>query len=94
VQAIALDQTRCDFLPVRPARYNIFRHVRPTVADLPAGSTWRDCNLDQFVPGIMMDLDLSLGSMESLDGEPASKYFRIVVETDTGDFECLAPAGF
>ncbi len=94
VQAIALDQTRCDFLPVRPARYNIFRHVRPTVAGLPEGITWRDCNLDQYVPGIMMDLDLSPGSMESLDGEPVWNYFRIVVETDTGDFECTAPSGF
>jgi len=42
----------------------------------------------------MEDIDLSPGSMESLEGEPASNYFRIVVETATGDFECQAAAGF
>jgi hypothetical protein len=90
VQAIALDQTRCDFLPLRPARYNIFRQVRPSVANLPAGLTWRDCNLEQVVPGIMMGLDLWPGSMESLTGQPVSNYFQIVVETATGDFDCVA----
>jgi hypothetical protein len=32
--------------------------------------------------------------MQSLDGEPVSQYFRIVVETATGDFECQASVGF
>ena len=35
VQAIALDQTQCGFTPDRPATYNFFRHVRPSVAELP-----------------------------------------------------------
>jgi hypothetical protein len=96
VRTIAMDQTQCGFFPVRPARYNIFRYVRPSVANLPADRTWRDCDLrsNNIVPDIMEDIDLSLGSMESLDGAPVSKYFRIIVETATGDFECQAPAGF
>ncbi len=92
VRAVALDQTQCFFDPPRPAMYNFFRRVRPSVAELPAGMTWRDCNLrDMGVPEIMLELDLSRGSMLSLDGEPASKYFRIIVETATGDFECSVP---
>ena len=92
VRAVALDQTQCLFDPPRPAMYNFFRHVRPSVAELPAGMTWRDCNLrDMGVPEIMLELDLSRGSMLSLDGEPATKNFRIVVETATGDFECSSP---
>jgi len=91
VQAIALDQTKCGFLPIRPATYNFFRHVRPSVAELPAGRSWRDCDLkDSGVPDIMLDMDLSHGAMPSLDDEPAWKDFRIIVETTTGDFECSA----
>jgi hypothetical protein len=90
VQAIALDQTQCGFLPTRPAKYNFFRQVRPSVADLSAGMSWRDCDLKLFVPGIMDDMDLSHGTMSSLAGEPAWKDFRIIVETATGDFECSA----
>ncbi|MCK9996892.1 MAG: hypothetical protein KAH56_11505, partial [Candidatus Krumholzibacteria bacterium] len=93
VQAIALDQTQCGFLPTRPAKYNFFRHVRPSVAELAAGKTWRDCDLKSSgqVPDIMLDMDISPGAMLSLDGEPASRYFRIIVETATGDFECYIP---
>jgi hypothetical protein len=94
VRAIAMDQTRCDFLPIRPGRYNVFRGVRPSVAELPAGRTWRDCDLWSVVPDIMEYIDLSPGSMESLDGEAVSQYFRIVIETATGDFECQASGGF
>ncbi|MEN8006129.1 MAG: hypothetical protein ABFS42_03900 [Candidatus Krumholzibacteriota bacterium] len=91
VRAIALDQTQCSFLPPRPAKYNFFRHVRPTVATPPAGKTWRDCDLTYLVPGIMLDMDISPGAMPSLDGVPAPRYFRITVETLTGDFECSMP---
>ncbi len=94
VQAIAMDQTRCDFFPIRPARYNVFRNVRPSVPTLPPGRTWRDCDLSVDVPDIIQELDLYPSSMESLDGVPVSQYFRIVVETDTGDFECQTPGGF
>ncbi len=93
VQAVALDQTQCGFLPTRPAKYNFFRHVRPSVAELAAGRTWRDCDLKSSgqVPDIMLDMDISPGAMLSLDGEPVSQYFRIVVETPSGDFECYIP---
>jgi len=39
VRAIALDQTQCGFFPVRPARYHLFRYVRPSVANLPPDRT-------------------------------------------------------
>jgi len=91
VRAIAMDQTQCGFLPIRPATYNFFRHVWPSEAELPAGVSWRDCNLkDSGVQEIMLEMDLSHGAMSSLDGEPAWKDFRIIVETATGDFECSA----
>jgi len=94
VQAITLDQARCDFFPVRPAKYNFFRQVRPSVAELPAGRTWRDCDLTGIIPGLQLNMDLSLGAMLSLDGEPVPQYFRIIVETATGDFECYTTTGF
>ncbi|MEN8007252.1 MAG: hypothetical protein ABFS42_09575, partial [Candidatus Krumholzibacteriota bacterium] len=89
VQAVALDQTQCNFLPTRPATYNFFRHVRPSVAELAPDQTWRDCHLEDY-PGmdVQMALDISPGAMESLGGIPVKQYFRIVVETLTGDFEC------
>lgn len=96
IRTVALDQTQCGLLPVRPARYNFFRYVRPSVATLPPGRTWRDCDLKSgnIVPDIMLDLDLSQGAMFSLEGEPVAKYFRIIIETDTGDFECQFPTGY
>ncbi len=96
VQAIALDQTQCGFSPPRPATYNFFRHVRPSVAELATGRTWRDCDLKTSgqVPEIQLNMDISPGAMPSLDEEPVSQYFRIIVETSTGDFECHAPARF
>ncbi len=96
VLAVALDQTLCEFFPTRPARYNFFRQVRPSVAELPAGRSWRDCDLKSggIVPGIMLDMDISPGVMPSLEWTPAPQYFRIIVETVTGDFECDAPIGF
>ena len=96
VQAIALDQTQCGFSPSRPATYNFFRHVRPSVAELATGRTWRDCDLKTSgqVPEIQLNMDISPGAMPSLDGEPVSQYFRIIVETSQGDFECHAPARF
>ncbi len=96
VQAIALDQTQCGFSPARPATYNFFRHVRPSVAELAAGRTWRDCDLKTSgqVPEIQLNMDISPGAMASLDEEPVLQYFRIIVETTQGDFECHAPARF
>jgi len=96
VQAVALDQTRCGFFPPRPARYNFFAAVRPSVAELPPGKSWRDCDLKSgsWVPGIQLDLDISPMTMASMDEIPVSQYFRIIVQTSTGDFECLSPAGF
>jgi hypothetical protein len=94
VQAIALDQTKCGFQPLRPGRYNFFRNVRPSVDTPPAGMSWRDCDLEFFVPDILLGMDISPGAMPSLGGEPATRHFRIIVETATGDFECQGPAGF
>lgn len=96
VQAIALDQTQCSFGPTRPARYNFFRYVRPSVRELPAGKSWRDCDLKSgnVVPDIQLDLDISPGAMESLEGAPVSQYFRLVVQTATGDFECYGSEGY
>jgi hypothetical protein len=99
VRAIAMDQTRCSFRPIRPARYNFFAQVRPSVAELPAGYSWRDCDLksSSIVPGIQFDLDISPGVMSSLDHTPVWQYFRIIVETpdpDDDDFECDGPPWF
>ena len=96
VQAVALDQTQCNFEPPRPAKYNFFRFVRPSVAELGPGVSWRDCNLKDSgnVPDIQLDMDISPGAMPSLEGAPVSQYFRIVVETLTGDFECYGSEGF
>jgi hypothetical protein len=91
VRAITLDQTVCGFNPTRPGKYNYFRKVRPPVAELPAGISWRDCNL--FVPDIKDGLTLSQGAMASDNGEFGwvTKDFRLVIETATGDFTCEAP---
>jgi len=95
VQAIALDQTQCGFSPTRPATYNFFRNVRPSQAELPPGRSWRDCDLkDSGVTGIQLTLDISPGAMASLDGWAASQFFRIVIETAPGDFECHSSDGF
>ena len=85
-----------NFEPIRPAIYNFFRFVRPSVAELPAGWSWRDKQLKDsgFIPDIQLDMDISPGAMESLEGAPVSQYFRIVVETLTGDFECYGSEGF
>lgn len=95
VQAVALDQTQCNFDPPRPAKFNFFRHVRPSVAELGPGMSWRDCDLqDSGISDIQLGIDISPGAMESLDGYAVSQYFRIVVQTLTGDFECYGSEGF
>ncbi len=94
VQAVALDQTSCDFNPPRPARYNFFKQVRPSLTELPSGMTWRDCNLGTPVSGIQDKLNLSQAAMQSLDGVPAVKNFRITIKTPAGDFECSEPKDF
>ena len=88
IQAVMQDQTACGFLPNRPAKYNFFQKVRPSVTELPIGRSWRDCQLEQFVPGIQQGIDLSQASMASLDNQPATKEFRLIVSTPEGDFEC------
>ncbi len=90
IQAIALDQTQCPFSPPRPAKFNFFRQVRPSQAELNPGQTWRDCNLELFIPGIQLDMDISPGAMPSLNKEPVTQHFRIIVETTGGDYECLS----
>ncbi len=89
IRAVALDQTQCGFLPIRPAYYHYFRGVRPSLASPPVGQTWRDCNL--FVPDIKGSLSLGLGAMSSRSGDPVTKPFRLVVETNTGDYFCENP---
>ncbi len=86
LMAVMLDQTACGFMPTRPGKYYYFKGVRPPISDLPTNQTWRDCNL--IVPDVKGSLDLSLGAMSSLAGSPATKYFRIILETNTGDFTC------
>jgi len=89
VRAVTLDQTACGFPPTRPGKYTYFKGVRPPLAQLPAGQTWRDCNL--FVPDVKDDVSLSFGAMASRDRVPVVKQFRLVVETETGDFTCELP---
>ncbi len=88
ISAVALDQTACGFQPTRPAKYNFFNHVRPSVAELASNLTWRDCLLEIYIQDIQQGLTLSQGVMSSLGGEAAVKRFRIIVETHDGDFEC------
>ena len=89
IRAVALDQTACGALPVRPGRYNYFRKVRPSVAALAPGQTWRDCNL--LIPDIKDGLSLADGAMASRGGVPVIKPFRLVVQTNAGDFTCSGP---
>jgi hypothetical protein len=90
IQAVTLDQTACSIKPLgRPGTYTYFRKVRPPVAELPAGQTWRDCGLS--LPDIKDALSLSRGAMASNNGEPFVKRFRLVVQTSTGDFTCATP---
>jgi hypothetical protein len=96
VQAIALDQTQCGFSPNRPAKYNFFRQVRPAVSELPAGRSWRDCDLkDANVEGmaqdIQLDMDISPAAMASLERRPVTQYFRIILVTPEGEVECYSP---
>ena len=84
VRAVVLDQSQCETRPVRPTRYNYFKEVRPSVLNLPANLSWRDCNLPSApqVPGIKDGLDLSQGAMESRqdvprDEQPVTRHFRV-----------------
>lgn len=88
VDAVAVDQTVCGTNPERPARYNFFRHVRPSGA-LPEGLTWRDCALESyFGPALKEKLPLAHGAMSSLDGRPVRKHFRLVLATPEGGLTC------
>jgi hypothetical protein len=82
VQAIALDQTQ-DFS--RPSAYNYFTQVRPSIQDLQGDATWRDGDLSATVVGIKNSLNLGDLIMESLDGTPAVKPFKIIVDVDWVD---------
>jgi len=88
VDAVALDQTICGLNPNRPARFNFFRKVRPP-AGMPAGLSWRDCDLDGYFGIQIKDrLPLSLGAMASLEGQPVRKRFTLRLITAAGDVYC------
>lgn len=88
VDAVAVDQTVCGTNPDRPARYNFFRHVRPS-GPLPEGLTWRDCALEAyFGPTLKEKLPLSHGAMSSLGGRPVRKHFRLTLVTPEGEATC------
>ncbi len=88
IDAVAVDQTVCGTNPERPARYNFFRHVRPS-GPLPDGLTWRDCSLESyFGPALKEKLPLAHGAMSSLEGRPVRKRFRLVLVTPGGESTC------
>ncbi len=93
MRLVAVDQTQCvGQRTVRPARYNYFRAVRPSIQNLPAGTTWRDCELRASVSGIKDGLDMSQHAMESNGGTPVSTFFRLHVETNLGEVvDCATP---
>ncbi len=92
VKAMAMDQTACGSKPVRPGQYSYFRNVRPSVAELPGAVTWRDCGLEYTIPGIKSGFTLTLGVMaNSKQSDAVVKHFRLVVQTDAGDFTCTLP---
>jgi hypothetical protein len=74
VRAVALDQSNCAAVPqARPAAYNYFKNVRPTVPTPPPTYTWRSCSLpSSLVPGLARKLDLAPAAMES--NAPAPDY--------------------
>ena len=91
VRAVTLDQTQCGINPIRPGKYNYFKQVRPSLAELPGVQTWRDCNL--FVPDIKDSLPLSRGAMAShAAADAVVKQFRLVVKLDVGgEYFCELP---
>ena len=85
IQAVARDQTQCGFFPTRPARYNLFRKVRPP--ERPAAvDSWRTCNYQLMEGYIKASLGLELSAMESNDGEPVEKNFTIVLKGTGWEF--------
>ncbi len=88
VEAVVLDQTTCEALPIRPATFNFFRNVRPELT-LAAGQTWRDCDLSS--PAIQNKVVLWQAAMGSLDGIPVRKRFRLTLNPQAGaDIVCAA----
>ena len=85
IQAIALDQTKCGFYPLRPAKYHVFTEVRPAASG-PGNGTWRDC--DPTFSGVDYSLDLFRGTMGSLDNIPVEKNFQILFQGSDGDLGC------
>jgi hypothetical protein len=86
VEAVVLDQTVCGVLPAgRPASFNFFRNVRPTLT-LGGGQSWRDCSLSTTT----IELSLSQAAMASLGGQPVRKNFRLTLNTrvDVEDIVC------
>ena len=82
---MALDQTQCGFLPVRPAKYHLFTEVRPPASG-PGSGTWRDC-LPTF-PDVDFSMDLYQGAMSSLNNQPVENHFRIIFQGTDGDLSC------
>ncbi|MBE0567852.1 MAG: hypothetical protein IH621_18000 [Krumholzibacteria bacterium] len=98
VRVVAVDQSQCAGTPARPNRYNYFRAVRPSIMNLPAGRTWRDCDLPTApqVPGIKSGLDLGEGAMESRQHkpraeQPAVKHFRLQASIGGQLIDCNTP---
>jgi len=89
VQAIALDQTRCGFWPIRPASYHFFYRTRPPLAAPPTPRTWRSCDLENHVEGIMGSIPLDWAAMASNDDEPVTRSFRLILQDNIGGLlEC------
>jgi len=85
MRAVALDQTRCGFSPVRPGMYHIFSDVRPS-SEGPGAGTWRDC--DPEFGSVDWSINLSGGAMSSNETEPVENQFRIIFQGLNGDLSC------
>ncbi len=99
IRVIALDQSQCGpAKPIgRPTLYNYFKGVRPSVLNLFAGQTWRDCDLGgtspTSIPGIKDGIDLYQSAMESrqdlsAESQPVTKHFRLRARWNGQLFDC------
>ncbi|PID78645.1 hypothetical protein CSB20_14095 [bacterium DOLZORAL124_64_63] len=91
VSAIALDQGQCGLAPTRPAKYHIFKDVRPPAQSLNPGETWRDCSPGNYVSDIYSSLRLDRATMDSAVYEgnnlvPATKPFKLLFQNADGTF--------
>ena len=99
VRALTMDQTDCVLYPRRPARYHMFRQVRPSTDSI--NGTWRDCQ--PSFPGVVTSMDLYRSAMSSemfdFDGDvdtegnpllndPPFREFKIVLDLMGTDYDC------